>query len=288
RAGGGDGSYDYPTSESDYYVTSESTGYYEEEAYYYDDYYYEGSVRDSSLNTAALSYDEYEESGVETKVIKTASLTMDVKDTAEVIDSVTSIAGAYDGFVQNSETWLQSDETTAGYITLRVDSEYFEEAMDDIKALATVIQSESISGQDVTEDYVDLQARLVNLQAEEEQYLNILDEAYTVEDLLSVSDYLAAVREDIEVIQGRLKYLENQTDYSTISIWVYEEASLLVPTSDWQPVVVAKQAFNRLVEVGQNLVNLSIQLVIFGIPLLIVIWIVRGISRAVVRNRKKK
>ena len=245
----------------------------------YADYDYEGSL------SASPSGDSYEDLDTETRIIKTGSLTIDVKLAEESLASITEIATAYGGFIQSSYTWLQADETTAGSVTLRVDVDQFETAMESIKALATVVQSESVSGEDVTQEYVDLQARLTTYEAEEAQYLEILEYATSVEEMLQVIDYLTYVREDIEYIKGQLEYMENRTDYSTITVYVYEEASIIAPTSDWQPWVEVKTAFNSLVVLAQSLVNLGIWVVMFGVPVLVVIWVVKRVRR---RAKRKK
>jgi len=249
------------------------------------------SARDmkSAVPTTYETYDEesWDDSEEDTLVIKTGSLTLDVKSAPDTMASLTAMADAYGGFVQDSNSWVQSDETIAGSVTLRVEVEHFEQALEDIKALATVVQSESISGQDVTADYVDMQAELTNLQAEEQQYLEILERAYTVEDLLSVSDYLSRVRGDIEWIQGQLNYLENRTSFSTISIYVYEEASILAPTSDWQPFVLIKQSFNQLVVIVQGLIGLGIWFVIVWVPILVGIYVVYRAGKWGYKKAKK-
>ncbi len=243
----------------------------------------------SAVPTTYQSYSEesWDDSSSETLVIKTGSLTLDVKNTPDTMASLTAIADAYGGFVQDSSTWMQSDETTAGLVTLRVEVEYFEQALEDIKALATVVQSESISGQDVTTEYIDMQAELTNLQAEEQQYLEILERAYTVEDLLSVSDYLAAVRGDIEWIQGQLNYLENRTSFSTITVYVYEEASIIAPTDDWQPFVLIKESVNQLVAIVQGLVSLVIWFTIVWVPVLAGFYLVFRLGRWVWRRVRR-
>jgi len=215
---------------------------------------------------------KYDEVGA--RIIKTGSVSMDVKDTNATLTTVNDLAKQYGGFVQSSTTWLNHDDTLGGSVMLRVESTHFEEAMDVIKQLATVVRSESISGQDVTEEYIDVQARLETLKAEEFQYLEILKKATSVEEILKVNDYLSTVRGEIESIQGRLQYLENQTTFSTISVDMTEEASVVAPTRDWQPVVVVKQAINQLVVAGQSLVNLFIWLVIFGAPVLLMLGLV--------------
>lgn len=250
-------------------------------------YYPESEVLESKSVMIESTAGSEDSSSVTPKVIKTGSLSLTVKTTSDTLTAVTAIAESYNGFVQSSNQWVQSDDTNAATVTIRVGADYFEQALLDLKNLATVVNSESISGQDVTEEYVDLQSRLKNLQAEEEQYLVILDKANTVEDLLNVSDYLANVRGQIEEIQGRLKYLNNRTDYATITISVYEEASVIVPTDDWQPVVVAKQAFNKLVQTGQNMVDSLIWIVTLGIPFLILGWILYRVGRFFYRRHLK-
>lgn len=252
-------------------------------------------VEDSSSLKSAVptSYESYEDEFVmdiasnDTLIIKTGSLTLNVKKTVDTMEAITAVAKAYGGFVQDSNTWLQSNETTAGSVTLRVDVENFEQAIYDIKALASVVTAESISGQDVTEQYVDMQSQLINLRAEEAQYLEILERAYTVEDLLNASDYLAGVRGDIEYIEGQLKYLENRTSFSTITIYVYEEASIVAPTSDWKPFVLVKESFNQLVVIMQGMVGLIIWLVIVWVPILVGAYVVYRIGRWGWRKYKK-
>ncbi len=231
----------------------------------------------SNSGTGDLS--KYDDVGP--RIIKTGSVSMDVKNTEETLASISVLAGSYEGFVQSSNTWLNYNDTLAGSITLRVGSEYFETAMVEIKKLATVVRSESVSGQDVTEEFIDVQARLGTLHAEEAQYLEILKKATTVEEILQVNDYLSRVRRDIESSEGRLQYLENKTVFSTISVDVSEETSVIAPTRDWQPFVVVKQALNQLVVAAQGFVNVLIWLLVFGVPVIVVGWLIRmGVKRA--------
>lgn len=294
-SGGGDYEYydEYGYDDYDYAETEEavynvkSLSYAPESAYYGDNISGLTTATDSSYGRNGSDDYTDESFDIEQRVIKTGSVSIQVKSTDDTINSITSISSAYGGFVQSSETWLQSDETTSGYITFKVDAENFEQAVEEIKALATIIDSESISGQDVTEEFVDLQSRLGNLEAEEAQYLQIMERAFTVEDLLLTSDYLSAVREDIEVIEGRLNYLSSRTDFSTISVSIYEEASIIAPTSDWQPVVVMKEAINTLVESLQGVAEGVIELVIIGGPYLLFAWLIFVIGRKIMSRKKR-
>ncbi|HCW32189.1 MAG: transmembrane anti-sigma factor [Candidatus Peregrinibacteria bacterium GW2011_GWE2_39_6] len=218
------------------------------------------------------------------KVVKTGTLNLDVKSTAAFMDQAMEIAQKYSGFIQDSNTWLQTDETTAGSLTLRVPVAQFELALKDLKLLATVVTSESISGQDVTEQYIDLTARLGAKQAEEAQYLKILSQATTVEDLLKVNVELSRVRAEIEALTGQVKYLENRTDLSTIMVYVYEQTSIVAPSRDWKPVIVFREAVNALVMMFEWLINVVIWLFVLGLP----IGVLGGLGWLLIRRIRRR
>jgi hypothetical protein len=247
--------------------------------------YFKGELDMASSSIAPRDFpvpssgDLSEYSSVETKIIRTANLSLLVENTEEFIPRVQTMVEGFKGFVEYSSTWVEVDETTSGTMTLRVPSKDFSSAMESIKKMATVVKSESVSGQNVTEEYIDLQARLKTLQAEEAQYLAILERASTVEEILKVTDYLSNVRAEIESLQGRLQYLENQTDYSTITLAVYEEASLISPTENWQPVIVFKEAFNQLIQFARWTVEALIWVVVFAGPVLVFFGLIYSIWR---------
>src|SRR4029079_8297694 len=137
--------------------------------------------------------------------------------------------------VQNSSVSEREDGTHFGSITVRVPAEEFENTLNAIKDFANVVRTQSTTGQDVTEQYTDLQAQLRNAQAQETEYLNILKRAQTVEEILSVQNYLGSIRSTIESLQGRIQYLENVTSYSTITVGLSEEPTVHVPTKAFRP-----------------------------------------------------
>lgn len=209
------------------------------------------------------------------KIIKTGYLSLDVKNIVESMKSAMSVATKYEGFVESSSTWLDEYENSLyGDFTLRVASIHFDSAMNELRGLATIVRNETISGQDVTEQYIDLDARLLNLKAEEAQYLMILKKAVKVEDLLDVHNSLAEVRSEIESLEGQIQSLTNRTDYSTITVRMQEEASIKAPTRTWKPFVVVKEALQSLVVAGQGVVDAFIYIIIFGLPLVIVFGLV--------------
>lgn len=226
----------------------------------------------------------------EQRIIKTGSLSLVVDNVSESAAQITNLATGQGGFVQNSSVSERDDGTHFGDISVRVPSAQFETAMAEIKKLANVVENESVSGQDVTEQYTDLEARLRNALAQEATYLRILDQAESVEDILSVQRELSNIRYQIESIQGQMQYLENKTDYSTISVHLSEEPSITIPSKEFRPWTSVKEAGRALVGVAQNLVIAAIWVVIIGggvlLPLALLIWIIVKIVRRFKKPRR--
>jgi hypothetical protein len=170
-----------------------------------------------------------EEPATTRKVIKNAEMHLEASDPDTLQKVIAGIAESNSGFVLSTEQSM-SDVSTGVRdsisITIRVPATRFSVALDSIRQSAERFLVESMKGEDVTEEFVDVQARLRAKRALEEQFMAILKEAETVEDALSVQSHLASVRTDIEKIEGRLRYLENQSEFSTIRIHIQTPASV--------------------------------------------------------------
>ncbi len=223
---------------------------------------------------------------VDQKIIKTGYIDMEVSDVAETVSQVTALATGKGGFIQSSEVQERGDGTHFGSVTARVPSAEFEASMTAIKEFATVVQTESSSGQDVTEQYTDMQAQLRNAEAQEAELLALLTRAEDVEDVLAVQRELFGVRSTIESLQGRIKYLENVTTYSTISVSLSEEPTLRVPSKDFRPLDTIREASQALIALAQRGIEGLIYLLIIGggilIPLGLIIW---GIAKLIQRRK---
>ncbi|MEE8402802.1 MAG: DUF4349 domain-containing protein [Candidatus Hydrothermarchaeaceae archaeon] len=160
-------------------------------------------------------------SPMERKIIKTARLNIEVQDFEAAAGEVERLAQASEGFVSNSNSYVTDTGHRRGTVTIRVPAEGFLNAVEEIKKLGKV-KSTSSSGQDMTEEYIDLDARLRTLEKQEGRLLEILENASTVEDLLKVEEHLGRVRGEIERITGRLRYLDNMVDLSTITVDMFE------------------------------------------------------------------
>jgi hypothetical protein len=155
-------------------------------------------------------------------VIKTADLRVEVRrDTLrDAVGEVTAIAGRHGGFVLSTE--VAGAEARSGSMVIRVPAERFEVALGDIRGLGSRVLGETVSGQDVSQEFIDLEARLRNWRAQEAVLLRLMDRARTVTDTIRVQRELQQVQLEIETIRGRLRYLEDQTTMSTISVGLRE------------------------------------------------------------------
>ncbi len=216
-------------------------------------------------------------------IIKTATMTLIITDTQEAIGTVTVLATGAGGFVLNTNTYHEGEQLLAN-VVIKVPVEKFEDTLAKLRQMAFKVDAESTSGQDVTEEYADLEAQLRNLKATEEQLLTFLDKTQNVDEALKVYRELTNIRGQIERLQGRLNYLAKSADMSTITVNLRPKAKEApIVKAGWQPLETLKSALRALVSVAQGLLNLGIWLLIFvplwGIPLLIVWWLRRRLRR---------
>jgi hypothetical protein len=235
---------------------------------------------------------------VERMVIKNANLSIAVDDPPAVMERITTMAEEMGGFVVSAnlyQTTLESGiEVPHASITVRVPAGKLYEALAKIKAeTRQPVINETISSQDVTADYTDLQSRLTNYEAAEKQLQAIMDKAVKTEDVLNVFNQLTQVREQIEVIKGQMQYYEQSAALSAVSVELYANAAVQpVSIGGWQPKGVAKQALQALVNALKFLANAAIWIVILVIPVLLLVFgppalIIMAVLRAKKRRKAK-
>jgi hypothetical protein len=251
----------------------------------------EGEKGSYALDQTAASTDRL--------VIKNGTLSMAVDDPLISRDNIARMAETMGGFVVSADMYQQTlsngIQVPQVSMTIRVPAERLDEALKTIKAETDQpIITENLSSQDVTAEYTDLNSRLVNLQAAEQQLQQIMDDANRTEDVLAVYSQLVSVREQIELIKGQMKYYEQSAALSSISIQLIANAAMQpLSIAGWQPGGVAKQALQSLIKALQSLTNFVIRLVILYLPVLILVFgpiilIVWGITSLVKRRRKGK
>lgn len=231
-------------------------------------------------------------------VIKNASLSIIVEDPAASLDMISVMAESLGGYVVSSNLFrIQSDsglEFPEASVTIRVPAEKLDQALSEIKSGAGEVLSENVSGQDVTQEYTDLESRLLNLERAEEQLAEIMEASYDTDDVLSVYNRLVEIREQIEVIKGQMKYYEESAAMSSISVYIQaNEAVQPLKIGNWQPVGVAKKAIQALINTLKALANALIWIGLYILPVALVLffparWVWKGIKKLNQRRKTRK
>jgi hypothetical protein len=175
------------------------------------------------------------------KMVRTGSVDLVVQKPAEAAETIRALAENMGGFMVNSNV-SGGQNATSGWLTIRVPAARFEATWAEIRKLGLHVETEKIETQDVTRQYVDQEANLRNLRAEEVQYLGILKQARTVKDMLEVTGKLAEVRGQIEQQQGEFDALSKQVETVAISISLRTEAEAQVFGLHWRPLYQMKLA----------------------------------------------
>jgi Flp pilus assembly protein TadB len=181
---------------------------------------------------------------------------------------------------------------------LRIPAESFDQARERIKGLALEVEGENVSGQDVTEEYIDLEARLGNLEMAEEELRELLASAQEThkdaDSILAIYQEITNVRQQIEQIKGRMQYLENAAALATLTISLTpEEEEEPVVEPGWEPLRQVREALRTLVNALKFLANVLIWVVLFFLPLaailalpLVIVWLIWYLRRR--RRRRAK
>ena len=234
-----------------------------------------------------------EPQSIERLVIRNANLTLVVEDPAGSAATISRLADEMGGFVVNSNVYQSTFEggvrATQASITIRVPAERLNEALERIKADAVEVRSENISGQDVTQEYTDLQARLRNLEAAEEELREIMGSLTKAEDVLRVYEQLRQVREQIEITKGRIQYYEQSARLSAITVDLLpDEVARPLQIGRWKPEGTAKDALEALIRALQVLAQVGIWFVIFVLPILALLSIPFWVLRAIFLRRRRR
>ena len=255
----------------------------------------EAHYGDRQFNKVSLS--ETEKVGetaaaIDRKIIRNADLTLEVPQTTETQQRIAAIAEAHGGFVVTSEA-KQREGTEPAQRTLdiklvvRLPENQFGAVLDQIRGLGGNLSEAKITGQDVTEDFIDLEARIKTQKALEQQFLQIMKQAYKVEDAMEVQRQIADVRTDIEKLEGRKRFLENRSSLSTITVNIITpKPMVVVPTTGFRQSV--GEAVSESIEVGSAIVLFFVRFAIVMVPVAGLVLLPAGlIVRYVIRRTKR-
>ena len=222
-------------------------------------------------------------------IINNGEMSLMVANTDRAIDLVTSAAVDSGGYIVSAKTWVQ-DGYKYATINMGVPSDQFEAVQRQLGTLAIEVLIDTSSGQDVSDEYVDLQSELTNLEATRARIREFLDKATTVEEALQVNAQLTEIEGQIGQVKGRMQYLKDRSAFSTILVNIEQQRPTPTPyptatPTYWQPDETLSDAGDALGEILQGLGDLLIWLVVvvapLAIPLVMVVLVVR-------RLRKKK
>jgi hypothetical protein len=214
-------------------------------------------------------------------VIKESTLSLLVKNVVETQKAISQKAQEFGGYlVQSNISHPEETEATSGWITVRIPREKLDEALNYFRGLAVKVVSETISGQDVTDEYVDIEARLATLLKTKMKFEEILAKAEKVQDILEVQRELINLQEQIDNLKGRQNYLEKSAQVSRVTIYLATDELALpyVPTESWRPQVIFKQAVRSLIGALRKFGTLIIWFAVYSVvwlPILAIYLIIR-------------
>jgi len=240
------------------------------------------------------------------KIIKNAEIDLLVKDTDIAIDRITQIVGDVRGYIVSSKSWFETingENMKSATITLGVPVDEFELVLRRLREIAIQVNNETASGQDVSEEYVNLQSNLDSLRATRERIKSFLDKATTVEEALKVNDQLLSIDKQIDEITGRMNYLSAKASFSSITITLHPKVEEKTPTptftptptltpTPWNPGTTFKEAGSSLGSayrgLGTILIWLLVVIIPVAIPFILVVWGIKwGISKLAKRKPQK-
>jgi hypothetical protein len=224
------------------------------------------------------------------RVIRTAELSLEAVEPVATQGAITQLAEARGGFVLNADmSRVRAEdgaEQTVVTVVFRVPAPAFDATLQSLRGLGSV-STEKVTGQDVTEEYVDLEARLKAQRAVEEQYLATLKDAKSIPDILSVQQKLGEVRTEIERAEGRRRFLDSQTSLSTFTVHLAKHIEAVDASGPGFGASIRK-AGRDAVDVAIAIVNGAIRLIGVLVPVALLLGLPAYlVLRAIVRRRRR-
>lgn len=229
------------------------------------------------------------QAGAVRKVIYTGQLHLVVKNFEKAQTTLEEKANKYGGYIVESNVFRDESKQLSGMIILRIPEQHFRTFLTDAEGTATKVLERSISGQDVTEEYVDLESRLKSKRAVEERLNEFMKKAERTEDLLKISSDLSKVQEEIEALIGRMEYLKNQTSLSTVTITI-DENKVVIPDLDQSNLNTWQKTKKQFIQSVNFLASATSGLVVFivgNLPIILMIILIATPLWIVIRKKMK-
>jgi hypothetical protein len=226
----------------------------------------------------------------ERMIIHQASLSVNVKELDKAQSNIEQKVEQYGGYIVESNVFQEDDQTSSGKMIVRIPEKNFEKFLLDAEEEAAEILERNVTGQDVTEQYVDLESRVKSKRAVEERLLEFMSKAQKTDDLLKISADLATIQEEIEVMVGKMKYLENQTSFSTIELTMYENR-VVVPEIESKELNTWEKTKKQLATSTNSILSAGSALIVFfigNLPVLVILGAIGFVVYVVIKRRLRQ
>ncbi len=259
-----------------------------------------GPVSEAPAPTAAAIYQTSPDTVNNTSafsdhmIVKNGNVRLLVKNPDVALDGITQIVSDVQGYIVSSRVWFQDYYGTSykyATLTLGVPVDQFENTLLRLRNLSMKVLDENDSGEDVTDQYVDLQSQLTNLEATRDRIKGFLDQAKNVDEALQINQQLSDVEAQIEQIKGKMNYLSNRSAFSTITVSIEPDLPKIVetptptptpipvqPLSPWDPGKTTQQASRTLISAYRVIIDMLIWIFLVFIPIVappvLVIWLI--------------
>lgn len=217
----------------------------------------------------------------EQKIIKTARLAFETKDVETNHKRILQLASQYNGLIQSDASHKDYNRNYKNLV-VRIPTENFQQFLNGISEGVAYFDQRNISQQDVSEEFIDLEARLRAKRELESRYLELLKKANNVKEMLEIEQELSNIREEIESKQGRLQFLQNQVSMSTVYIEFYKITAETGVTQSYG------QKMKNALQGGWNGISVIFIGILYLWPLFVVTLILIFVIRILLARRKNK
>jgi len=250
-----------------------------------------GDAKQESVleDKTSTSGEESETPQIDTErmIIHNAKLSVNVKELDKAQSNIEKKVDEFGGYIVESNVYQEDDQTSSGKMIVRIPEKNFEKFLLEAEGEAAKILERNVTGQDVTEQYVDLESRVKSKRAVEARLLEFMSNAQKTDDLLKISDDLATIQEEIEVMVGKMKYLKNQTSFSTIELNMYE-SRVVVPEIESKELNTWEKTKKQLATSTNSILATGSALIVFfigNLPVLLIFGAIGYVVYLIIRRR---
>lgn len=251
-----------------------------------DDTAYDNATAGSELSLQA--------SGLQNrKIIREATIQLEAEDVTTALNQATALSVRVGGYTMGSTSWQEAEDRQFASFSFAVPVTRFEEAVEQARRLGKVT-SENITSQDVTAQFVDVEARINNLEATAERVRGFLADAQDLKYILEVNRELSRIEGDLESLKGQQNVLKQRTSFSRIYLditpppVVPTTAEVLETVRVWSPLETFNSALDVLVNVAKAGADVAIWLAVIGLPIAIIVWVIWKMLRRVLFDKLRK